>query len=138
MEDCEEFDWKMFNGLNNRIILSNKSFPYFDRNQIPKEFFFQSELRLQNILLILLTSSKTKSRFDQARRNWIQNLTDHRLTNEKCIGKINENCFEYFHYCHNLSENDSVKLIVISDEIDYERGIFTIDELKGKTNYFDA
>jgi hypothetical protein len=35
-------------------------------------------------------------------------------------------------------KNDSVKLIVISDEIDYERGIFTIDKLKGKTNYLDA
>jgi hypothetical protein len=133
-EDCEDFNLNMLNGLNKKIILSNN----FDQNQIPNEFLFQSKLKLENILLILLTSSKTKTRFDKARSTWINNLTNHQLINEKCIEKINENCFEYFHCCHNLSENTSSKLIIISDEIDYERGIFTLDELKGKSNYLDA
>jgi hypothetical protein len=142
IKDCSFITTNLLIGLRNVIIISNKSISFLQqKNQIPKYLLSlnqSSEFQLENLLIILLTSNKTKSRFVGARKSWINYLTHQKLKTQTCIKKMNPNCLEYFQCCLNISKNTSAKLIAIGDEIDYHRGIVTIPELNGKSNYLDA
>ena len=142
IKQCTFISTKLLQGLRFVNMISNSSFPFLPPvNEFPKHllgFKNDSTVHLQNLLIVLLTSTRTSQRFDAARKTWIQHLTFNKSTNYKCTSTIHDECMEYFRCCLNISGNTSAKLIAVSDEIDVERGIITIPELKRKVSYHDA
>ncbi|CAF2065851.1 unnamed protein product [Rotaria magnacalcarata] len=140
---CPLLTTKLLLGLRFATIVSNSTSPIL----APRSFFradllsktVTSHVKRCHLMVVLLTSSRTVFRLDAARRTWITNLsemTSKGITHE-CFS-ISMQCPEYFKCCFNVSDKKSAKLIIVSDVIDSRRGIITLPELSGRTNYADA
>lgn len=139
---CEYFTPKLFKRLQDVTIIDNSTFPLPPLlGQFPKHLRShqsQNLTKIGNILFILLTSTKTKARFDAIRFTWIKNLVKNQSRVDVCSGTVDYSCLEYFSCCLNTSHPSMIKMIVVGDEFDKMRGIVTLPALQGKTEYLDA
>ena len=123
-------------------IISNSTFPFLPPiESLPIELLsldVSTATTRPHMLIIMLTSTKTKERFDAARNSWIQHLIRRNSTSLRCIGLVDYNCIEYFSCCLNISQIESAKLIVVGDDFDQNRGIITLPQLERKASYLDA
>lgn len=143
IHQCSAISTKLILGLRFATIIPNTTYPFL----APKTFFKPELLsrfklpgvEVQHLMIILLTSSRTVTRFDAARRSWVQSLSSIKSVDpeQQCL-HTSLHCIEYFECCLHLPDGKSAKLIIVSDEADLERGIVTIPEIRGKVSYLDA
>jgi len=130
IKDCTFLTTELLVSLRFVSIISNASFPFLPPyKEMPKHLLSLKRvprLRLQNILIILLASTRTKKRYDTARESWIRHLTYSAHERQECTLSIHQECAEYFRCCLNISVSSSAKMIVVGDRDRHRASFFAL------------